>query len=130
MGPRADSTEEGHAMNNLPVHRHSADCGCYAPEDTPYQQRPTVIEQHYHAAPQPDRVVQRAALGTGIGAGAVAAGVYFGPLLVAALSSIAITLAVTAVCLAVAAWAVVTVVRAVGGQDGRDAADTLRRRRR
>ncbi|MEU6957123.1 DUF6251 family protein, partial [Streptomyces sp. NPDC045714] len=36
---------------------------------------------HVHQAP-PDRTVQRLALGSGVGAGAVAAGVYFGPLLV------------------------------------------------
>lgn len=102
-------------MTNLPAHRHSADCGCYGREAMPYQEKPTVIEQHYHAAPQPDRVVQRLALGSGMGAGTVAAGVYFGPLLVAALSTVAITLAVTALAVAVCAWAVVTVVKAVSG---------------
>ncbi|MFE2630697.1 DUF6251 family protein [Streptomyces sp. NPDC059374] len=68
---------------------------------------------HIHQAP-PDRTVQRVALGSGVGAGAVAAGVYFGPLLVGALTAIAANLAMLAFIALVLGWAVVTVVRAVG----------------
>ncbi|MFJ8921013.1 DUF6251 family protein [Streptomyces sp. NPDC102415] len=84
----------------------------------PQQQAPQQIVQHIHQAP-PDRTVQRVALGSGVGAGAVAAGVYFGPLLVGALTAIAANLAFLAFIALVLGWCVVTVVRAVapGGQD-------------
>ncbi|MEU5547364.1 DUF6251 family protein [Streptomyces sioyaensis] len=91
-----------------------------------YDQQPVVV-QHIHQAP-PDRTVQRVALGAGAGGGAVAAGVYFGPLLVAALSSMALSLAVLALVIVVIAWGVVTVVRSIGGPDGKAAAKTLRRK--
>jgi hypothetical protein len=97
-------------MSNLPEHVHHAGCDHYRPEHV--QQQPQIV--HIHQAP-PDKTVQRLALGSGMGAGAVAAGVYFGPLLVAALSTVAITLAVTALAVAVCCWAVVIVVRAVSG---------------
>ncbi|MER5707103.1 DUF6251 family protein [Streptomyces sp. NPDC002122] len=93
---------------------------------------PQVVHQHIHQAP-PDRTVQRIALGSGIGAGTVAAGVYFGPLLVGALTAIAANLALLAFLAAVLSWGVVTVVRSVGGPDGKEAAKTLakvRKRRR
>ncbi|WP_435970376.1 DUF6251 family protein [Streptomyces sp. Qhu_M48] len=93
---------------------------------------PQVVHQHIHQAP-PDRTVQRIALGSGIGAGTVAAGVYFGPLLVGALTAIAANLALLAFLAAVMAWGVVTVVKSVGGPDGKAAAKTLaktRKRRR
>lgn len=80
---------------------------------------PQVVHQHIHQAP-PDRTVQRVALGSGVGAGAVAAGVYFGPLLVGALTAIAANLAILALLAAVLSWGVVTIVRSVGGRDGRD----------
>lgn len=79
----------------------------YAPDVTPapdqafsaYTEKvPQVI--HVHQAP-PDRTVQRLALGAGMGAGAVAGAVYFGPLLVASLWSIAIIFAVGGLVLAV-----------------------------
>ncbi|MER6460274.1 DUF6251 family protein [Streptomyces sp. NPDC001228] len=89
---------------------------------------PQVIHQHVHQAP-PDRTVQRIALGSGIGAGTVAAGVYFGPLLVGVLTAMAANLALLALIAAVCAWGVVTVVRSVGGEDGKRAADTVRRTR-
>ncbi|MFJ2566708.1 DUF6251 family protein [Streptomyces sp. NPDC087568] len=89
---------------------------------------PQVIHQHVHQAP-PDRTVQRIALGSGVGAGAVAAGVYFGPLLVGVLTAMAANLALLAFLAAVCAWGVVTVVRSVGGGDGKRAADTVRRAR-
>ncbi|MFI7234289.1 DUF6251 family protein [Streptomyces cyaneofuscatus] len=75
---------------------------------------PQVI--HVHQAP-PDRTVQRLALGSGMGAGMVAAGVYFGPLLVGVLTAIAANLALLALVAAVCAWGVVTVVKTVGGKD-------------
>ncbi|WP_342610963.1 DUF6251 family protein [Streptomyces albidoflavus] len=69
---------------------------------TAFQQgQPPVV--HIHEAP-PDRTTQRIALGTGIGAGTVAAGVYFGPLLVAALTSMAISLVVVALLVVVVVW--------------------------
>lgn len=88
---------------------------------------PQVVHQHIHQAP-PDRTVQRVALGSGVGAGAVAASVYFGPMLIAAMTSMAISLAVVALVVVVSGWAVVTVVRSVGGTDGKRAAKSLRRR--
>ncbi|MFC9478880.1 DUF6251 family protein [Streptomyces griseus] len=84
---------------------------------------------HVHQAP-PDRTVQRLALGSGVGAGAVAAGVYFGPLLVGVLTAIAANLALLALVASVCAWGVVTVVKSVGGADGKAAASSLRRGRR
>ncbi|MFI2639823.1 DUF6251 family protein [Streptomyces sp. NPDC018610] len=90
---------------------------------------PQIVHQHVHQAP-PDRTVQRIALGSGVGAGAVAAGVYFGPLLVGVLTAMAADLALLAFLAAVCAWGVVTVVRSVGGQDGKRAAATVRRARR
>ncbi|MDX3576708.1 DUF6251 family protein [Streptomyces sp. FL07-04A] len=93
----------------------------------PAQPTATVI-QHIHHAP-PDRTVQRLALGSGVGAGAVAAGVYFGPLLVGVLTAIAANLAILALLAAVMTWGVVTVVRSVGGSDGKAAAKRVRRGR-
>lgn len=73
---------------------------------------------HVHQAP-PDRTVQRLALGSGVGAGAVAAGVYFGPLLVGVLTAIAANLVVLVLLVAVGVWGVVTVVKSVGGTSGK-----------
>ncbi|MGA5220987.1 DUF6251 family protein [Streptomyces cinereoruber] len=101
-----------------------------APAVPAAQAVPQVV--HVHHAP-PDRTVQRIALGSGVGAGAVAAGVYFGPLLVGALTAIAANLALLALLAAVCAWGVVSVVKSVGGPDGKAAAKTLaksRKRRR
>ncbi|MEU3263259.1 DUF6251 family protein [Streptomyces bacillaris] len=84
-----------------------------------YQQSTAVPQVvHVHQAP-PDRTVQRLALGSGMGAGMVAAGVYFGPLLVGALTAIAANLALLALLAAVCAWGVVTVVKSVGGTTGK-----------
>ncbi|WP_444970713.1 DUF6251 family protein [Streptomyces sp. SAI-25] len=86
---------------------------------TTYQQSTAVPQVvHVHQAP-PDRTVQRLALGSGMGAGAVAAGVYFGPLLVGVLTAIAANLALLALLAAVCAWGVVTVVKSVGGTTGK-----------
>ncbi|QGV79780.1 DUF6251 family protein [Streptomyces ficellus] len=91
--------------------------------------QPQIVHQHIHQAP-PDRTVQRVALGSGVGAGAVAAGVYFGPLLVSALTAIAANLALLAFVAVAMAWGVVTVVRSVGGAEGKAAAQSLSRSRR
>ncbi|MCX5227537.1 DUF6251 family protein [Streptomyces sp. NBC_00233] len=90
---------------------------------------PQVVHQHIHQAP-PDRTVQRIALGSGVGAGMVTAGVYFGPLLVGALTAIAANLALLAFLAAVLSWGVVSVVRSVGGPDGKAAAKTLAKSRK
>ncbi|MZE51083.1 hypothetical protein GTY86_07105 [Streptomyces sp. SID5770] len=90
---------------------------------------PQVVHQHIHQAP-PDRTVQRIALGSGIGAGTVAAGVYFGPLLVGALTAIAANLALLAFLAAVLAWGVVTVVKSIGGPEGQAAAKSIGKARR
>ncbi|MCQ4082953.1 DUF6251 family protein [Streptomyces sp. RB6PN25] len=87
-----------------------------------------VVVQHIHQAP-PDRTVQRIALGSGVGAGAVAAGVYFGPLLVGVLTAMAADLAILTLLAVAMAWGVVTVVRSIGGSDGKAAAKRLRRGR-
>ncbi|MEV7051948.1 DUF6251 family protein [Streptomyces anulatus] len=81
---------------------------------------------HVHQAP-PDRTVQRLALGSGMGAGAVAASVYFGPLLVGALTAIAANLAILAFLAVALTWGVVSVVKSVGGADGKAAASSLRK---
>ncbi|MFG3169232.1 DUF6251 family protein [Streptomyces sp. NPDC048200] len=115
-------------MEHLPAHRPLTVIQLpdgqhvYAdPAALPVQQ-PTVPQVvHIHQAP-PDRTVQRVALGSGVGAGAVAAGVYFGPLLVAALTVIAANLAMLAFIALVLGWAVVTVVRSVGANGSQAAA--------
>ncbi|MEU8622050.1 DUF6251 family protein [Streptomyces sp. NPDC048623] len=90
---------------------------------------PQVVHQHIHQAP-PDRTVQRIALGSGIGAGTVAAGVYFGPLLVGALTAIAANLALLAFLAVTLTWGVHTVVKSIGGPDGKAAAKTLAKSRK
>ncbi|MGC4911216.1 DUF6251 family protein [Streptomyces cyaneofuscatus] len=84
----------------------------YAPMPSQQAQQPQVVHIHQAA---PDRTVQRVALGTGVGAGAVASAVYFGPLLIAAITSMALSLAVVALVVVVVGWATVTVVRTVAG---------------
>ncbi|WP_030417260.1 DUF6251 family protein [Streptomyces sp. NRRL S-1448] len=118
--------------NPLPAPREPQQPVVYRPEPLPtpvaydHQQ---VIVQHIHQAP-PDRTVQRVALGAGVGGGAVAAGVYFGPLLVAAISSMAISLAVVAFVVVVIGWGSVTLVRSLGGPDGKAAAQNVAKARR
>ncbi|MEV3931008.1 DUF6251 family protein [Streptomyces sp. ADI93-02] len=101
--------------------------GSYTYTDAHHLPAPQQIVQHIHQAP-PDRTVQRIALGSGVGAGAVAAGVYFGPLLVGVLTAIAANLAMLAFLAAVMAWGVVSVVKSVGGSEGKAASKRLRRR--
>lgn len=102
--------------NHQPVPREPAHLPEQRPEPTVKNftdaQVPQVVHIHQ---PPPDRTVQRLALGAGMGGGAVAAGVYFGPLLVATLTSMAISLAVLGLVIAVIAWAIVTIVNAVSG---------------
>lgn len=101
----------------------------YAPQPlTPVQPAQQVI-QHIHQAP-PDRTIQRVALGSGIGAGTVAAGVYFGPLLIAAVTSMAISLAVVAVVITVLVWGGTTVVKTLAGPHGEQAAKNVGKARR
>ncbi|NUL02908.1 hypothetical protein HRW07_06545 [Streptomyces lunaelactis] len=110
--------------------------GRYVYNDSPAHLVPTapqhaapvpMVVQHIHHAPL-DRTVQRIALGSGVGAGSVAAGVYFGPLLVGVLTAMAASLALLALIAAVCAWGIVTVVRSVGGSDGKAAAKRLGRK--
>ncbi|PKA38471.1 hypothetical protein SM8_015610 [Streptomyces sp. SM8] len=93
------------------------------PQTSQQQGQPPVV--HIHEAP-PDRTTQRIALGTGIGAGTVAAGVYFGPLLVAALTSIAISLAVVALLVVVVVWGLSSASKTIRDNNR----DTRRYRRR
>lgn len=124
-------------MNNLPEPVRALTVvqlpdGTYTytdPAHLPAPQAPQQIVQHIHHAP-PDRAVQRLALGSGVGAGAVAAGVYFGPLLVGVLTAIAANLALLAFLAAVMAWGVVTVVKALGSGEGKAASKSLRKTRR
>ncbi|WP_031096278.1 DUF6251 family protein [Streptomyces sp. NRRL S-15] len=90
------------------------------------QTAPQQIVQHIHQAP-PDRTVQRIALGSGIGAGAVAAGVYFGPLLVGVLTAIAANLALLAFLAVALVWGVTTLVKSTGGTT-KASSKSLRRR--
>ncbi|MEF9911722.1 DUF6251 family protein [Streptomyces sp. P5-A9] len=91
------------------------------------QQAPQQIVQHIHQAP-PDRTVQRIALGSGVGAGAVAAGVYFGPLLVGVLTAIAANLALLAFLAVAMVWGVTTLVKSTAGTGSKAASKSLRRR--
>ncbi|WP_033226900.1 DUF6251 family protein [Streptomyces virginiae] len=90
---------------------------------------PQVVHQHIHQA-APDRTVQRIALGSGVGAGAVAAGVYFGPLLIGALTAIAANIAFLAFLALVLGWGVHTVVKSVGSPEAGAAVKNVRKARR
>ncbi|MET9597858.1 DUF6251 family protein [Streptomyces sp. NPDC006459] len=90
---------------------------------------PQVVHQHIHQA-APDKTVQRIALGSGVGAGAVAAGVYFGPLLVAALTAMAANLAFLAFLAVGLGWCVHTVVKSIGSDAGAAAVKNVRKARR
>ncbi|MFJ6778758.1 DUF6251 family protein [Streptomyces yangpuensis] len=90
---------------------------------------PQVVHQHIHQA-APDKTVQRIALGSGVGAGAVAAGVYFGPLLVAALTAMAANLAFLTLLALILGWGVHTVVKSIGSPEAGVAVKNLRRARR
>ncbi|MFE2127842.1 DUF6251 family protein [Streptomyces amritsarensis] len=90
---------------------------------------PQVVHQHIHQA-APDKTVQRIALGSGIGAGAVAAGVYFGPLLVGALTAIAANIAMLAFLALILGWGVHTVVKSLGSPEAEAAVKNVRKARR
>ncbi|MCX4719243.1 DUF6251 family protein [Streptomyces virginiae] len=90
---------------------------------------PQVVHQHIHQA-APDRTVQRIALGSGVGAGAVAAGVYFGPLLIGALTAIAANIAFLAFLALVLGWGVHTVVKSVGSPEAGAAVKNVAKARR
>ncbi|MFE9222991.1 DUF6251 family protein [Streptomyces lavendulae] len=121
-------------MNHLPEPMHASvvrlpdGTHVYADPNTlpAALQGPQVVHQHIHQAP-PDRTVQRIALGSGVGAGAVAAGVYFGPLLIAALTAMAVNIAFLAFLALVLGWTVHTVVKSVGGPEGTQAAKNVRK---
>ncbi|MFH8894517.1 DUF6251 family protein [Streptomyces sp. NPDC017949] len=93
------------------------------------QSGPQVVHQHIHQA-APDRTVQRLALGSGVGAGAVAAGVYFGPLLVGVLTAIAANLAMLAFIALILGWGVHTVVKSLGSPEAGQAVMNVRKARR
>ena len=96
---RRPDTEQGYPLVGTPA------------SDQQVWQATQPVQQvvHIHQAP-PDRVLQRLALGAGIGAGATAGAVYFGPLLVASMEMIAITFLIGGLVIAVLAWSVVSVV--------------------
>ncbi|MFE1415330.1 DUF6251 family protein [Streptomyces sp. NPDC058746] len=94
-----------------------------------FQGGPQVVHQHIHQA-APDKTVQRIALGSGVGAGAVAAGVYFGPLLVGALTAIAANIAMLAFLALVLGWGVHTVVKSIGSPEGTAAVKNVVKARR
>ncbi|WP_412077765.1 DUF6251 family protein [Streptomyces xanthophaeus] len=120
-------------MNHLPeparVVRLPDGTHVYADQMPATFQGPQVVHQHIHQAP-PDRTVQRIALGSGVGAGAVAAGVYFGPLLIGVLTAIAANIAFLAFLALVLGWGVHTVVKSVGSPQGAAAVKNVRKARR
>ncbi|WP_405409798.1 DUF6251 family protein [Streptomyces decoyicus] len=116
--------------NQLPAVIPQQQAPVYRPEVLPtpgYAEQQHVVVQHIHQAP-PDRTVQRLALGAGIGGGAVVAGVFVGPMVITLLASAAVPLAFLALVLVAGAWGVVSVVRSIGGPEGKAAAKTLRRK--
>ncbi|WP_329382109.1 DUF6251 family protein [Streptomyces sp. NBC_01351] len=120
-------------MNHLPeparVVRLPDGTHVYADQMPATYAGPQVVHQHIHQA-APDRTVQRLALGSGVGAGAVAAGVYFGPLLIAALTAIAANFAFLAFLALMLGWGVHTVVKSVGSPEGAAAVKNVRKARR
>ncbi|MFI1203819.1 DUF6251 family protein [Streptomyces sp. NPDC020883] len=119
--------------NPLPAPRQELPLPVYQPQPMPgpvaYDDGRPIVVQHIHHAP-PDRTVQRVALGAGVGGGAVAAGVFLGPMVVTLLASAAVPLGFLALVLVSAAWGVGTVVRAVGGSEGKSAAKNVAKARR
>ena len=65
-------------MSNLPELYKPYNPAVYQHQQTPAQ--PQII--HIHQAPQPDRTLQRVALGAGMGVGFAGSAVYLGPLLI------------------------------------------------
>jgi hypothetical protein len=122
-------------VDNLPVVPHDQvvrlpdGTYAYSPQPLTPAQAPAPQVVHVHQAP-PDRTMQRIALGSGVGAGAVAAGVYFGPLLVGVLTAMAADLAILAFLAVALTWGIVHLVRSIGGPEGKEAAKNLSKTRR
>jgi hypothetical protein len=68
---------------------------------------------HIHEAAPPDRTLQRLAFGAGFGAGSIPAAVYFGPLLTASLTVMAIIVLAGGLAIAVLAVSIVHVIGAL-----------------
>ncbi|WP_382465468.1 DUF6251 family protein [Streptomyces noursei] len=119
--------------NPLPTPRQETHLPVYQPQPMPgpavYEDGRPIVVQHIHHAP-PDRTVQRVALGAGVGGGAVAAGVFLGPMLATLLASAALPIAFIALALVSAAWGIGKVVSAVGGPEGESAAKNVAKARR
>ncbi|WP_030981899.1 DUF6251 family protein [Streptomyces sp. NRRL WC-3744] len=119
-------------MEQLPAHRPPTvvqlpdGCHVYAAPALPAQQPAGTQVVHIQQA-SPERTVQRVTLRSGVGAGAVAAGVYLGPLLVRVLTASAASLMMLTFLAAVMSSGVVAAVRSVGGSHGKAAAKRLRR---
>ncbi|MGY4392126.1 DUF6251 family protein [Streptomyces sp. TE12347] len=120
-------------MNHLPeparVVRLPDGTHAYADQLPETYTGPQVVHQHIHQA-APDKTFQRIALGSGVGAGAVAAGVYFGPLLIGALTAIAANIAMLAFLALILGWGVHAVVKSVGSDAGAAAVKNVRKVRR
>ncbi|MFE1894561.1 DUF6251 family protein [Streptomyces yangpuensis] len=123
-------------MNHLPEPHHPANIvqlpdGTHVYADTlpATYAGPQVVHQHIHQA-APDKTVQRIALGSGVGAGAVAASVYFGPLLIGALTAIAANLAMLAFLALVLGWGVHNVVKSLGSPEAGTAVKNVVKARR
>lgn len=116
--------------NELPAHRPMP-----LPEQRqvgqvdPPVQPPQVVHNHVHMAP-PDRTLTKLTLGAGIGGGAVVATVLLLPLVIEMVHALVASLAVLALLVAVVAWAIVTIVQAIGSAKGQQAAKTVRKGRR
>jgi hypothetical protein len=83
--------------------------------DQSFSRSQEVVPQiiHIHEAAPPDRTLQRLAFGAGFGAGSVPAAVYFGPLLTASLTVMAIIVLAGGLAIAVLAVSIVHVVGAL-----------------
>ncbi|MFK0290085.1 DUF6251 family protein [Streptomyces sp. NPDC090442] len=128
------ATPRRYQFNNpLPTPRQEPPLPVYQPQPMPgpvaYDDGRPIVVQHIHQAP-PDRTVQRVALGAGIGGGAVAAGVFLGPMLATLLASAALPIGFIALALVSAAWGVGQVVKSVGGPEGESAAKNVAKARR
>jgi hypothetical protein len=91
----------------------------WAPVPTPggeqqvWQAQQPVQVIHVHEAAPPDKTLQKMAFGAGFGAGSIPAAVYFGPLLTASLTVMAIIVLAGGLAIAVLAVSIVHVVGAL-----------------
>jgi hypothetical protein len=83
---------------------------CAPAQEVPAQPAQVI---HIHEAAQPDKTLQKMAFGAGFGAGSVPAAVYFGPLLTASLTVMAIIVLAGGLAIAVLAVSIVHVVGAL-----------------